>query len=61
MPVPKRRKSKSKKGMRRAHQHLAGMSISLCPRCKTPKLPHHVCTHCGYYKDRDVLKLEEQY
>ncbi|MBT3517714.1 MAG: 50S ribosomal protein L32, partial [Nitrospina sp.] len=20
--------------------------------------PHHVCTHCGYYKDKEVMEVE---
>ena len=29
-----------------------------CPQCGAPKLPHHVCPKCGYYKDREVVVTE---
>lgn len=31
-------------------------SLSLCPQCKRPKLPHRVCIHCGFYKGREIVK-----
>ncbi len=55
MPLPKRKKSISKKNMRRSHQHLAPPNLSLCPKCNEPRLPHHACPACGFYKGRLVL------
>ncbi len=55
MAVPKKKVSKSKRDMRRAHDHLSAPSISVCPQCDEPKQPHRVCGTCGYYKDREVL------
>jgi large subunit ribosomal protein L32 len=34
-------------------------AISTCPNCKEPKLLHHVCTECGFYRGKEVLKREE--
>lgn len=31
-------------------------SLSGCPQCKRPKLPHRVCIHCGFYKGREIVK-----
>jgi len=59
MPVPKRKKSRSRRDMRRATHKLTPQNVSGCPRCSAPKLPHRVCIHCGYYKKVDVLRLEE--
>lgn len=57
MAVPARRKSKGRKNQRRAtHMKLAKTSLSGCPQCKRPKLPHRVCIHCGFYKGREVVK-----
>ena len=55
MPLPKRKKSISKKGMRRAHDHLTLPQLSQCPKCNELRLPHHACPHCGFYKGKLVL------
>ncbi|MCG6892863.1 MAG: 50S ribosomal protein L32 [Desulfobacteraceae bacterium] len=59
MALPKRKKSKSKRDMRRAHQKLAGPNLSECPQCGEKKLPHHACPGCGDYKGRTVVETEE--
>ncbi|MDL1871696.1 50S ribosomal protein L32 [Deltaproteobacteria bacterium PRO3] len=59
MPVPKRRKSKSRRDMRRATHKLTAVNVAGCPRCGAPRLPHRVCIHCGFYKNVDILKIEE--
>ena len=55
MANPKKRKSKSKRNMRRSHDGLKPPTTSICPECREPKLPHRVCAHCGFYKDREVV------
>ena len=55
MALPKRKKSISKKGMRCAHYHLKVPNLSVCPNCKEPRLPHHACPSCGFYKGRLVV------
>jgi len=30
-----------------------------CPQCGETRLPHHVCPHCGVYKGRQVITVEE--
>jgi large subunit ribosomal protein L32 len=48
--VPKRRKSKSAKGMRRSHDFLVAPSLNICPQCKLAVPPHKVChlvEECG--------------
>lgn len=59
MAVPKKKKSKSKRDMRRSHHHVTLPNVSTCPQCHEPVLPHHVCPECGAYKGRTVLKIEE--
>lgn len=59
MAVPKKKTSKSRKNMRRAHDFLTAPCVSVCPQCKAPKLPHRVCLSCGTYKGREVLKAED--
>ncbi|MDI6783490.1 MAG: 50S ribosomal protein L32, partial [bacterium] len=39
MPVPKRKTSKSRRDKRRkAHYKLSSPGLSVCPKCKQPKL-----------------------
>ncbi|MFZ3208913.1 MAG: 50S ribosomal protein L32 [Geobacteraceae bacterium] len=55
MAVPKKKTSKSRKNMRRAHDFLTAPNVSACPKCKAPKLPHRACAACGTYKGKEVL------
>ena len=53
MAVPKRRKSQSKRDIRRAnHDKVAPPNLGACPKCGEAMLPHRVCPACGYYKGR---------
>lgn len=56
MPVPKRKVSKSRRNMRRAHHALSPLNFSKCSNCSAPRLPHSVCESCGFYKGRFVSK-----
>ncbi len=56
MGVPKKKTSSSRKRNRQAHQKLKVVTLTYCPQCQAPKLPHHVCPKCGYYKDKLVAK-----
>lgn len=61
MPVPKRKKSKSRRDMRKAHYlKLDAPALSKCPQCRETKMPHRVCMHCGYYKGREVIRMDEE-
>ncbi|MFH1728584.1 MAG: 50S ribosomal protein L32 [Pseudomonadota bacterium] len=61
MPVPQRKKSKSRSGMRQAHDFLKIKSPSHCanPACGEPIKPHVVCPSCGQYKGKLVLQVEK--
>ena len=59
MAVPKRRVSKSRKRMRRAHLALSRPFAVKCSRCDSRKLPHTICEVCGYYRGRPVIAIEE--
>jgi large subunit ribosomal protein L32 len=58
MPNPKRRHSKSRSRKRRSHDGLKPTNLTACANCSNMKLPHRVCTHCGYYHGRMVIKKE---
>jgi large subunit ribosomal protein L32 len=56
MAVPKKKTSKSRRNMRRAHDALTPAAHAECPNCGELLRPHHVCGSCGYYKSRDVVQ-----
>ncbi|MCL5291086.1 MAG: 50S ribosomal protein L32 [Actinobacteria bacterium] len=60
MAVPKRRTSRSRHRSR--HAVWAGKSgvpdLVECPQCHEMKMPHRVCTNCGYYRDRQAIEVE---
>lgn len=55
MAVQKNRKTRSKRGMRRAHDSLTGQSLSIDSTTGETHLRHHV-TKDGYYRGRQVVK-----
>ncbi len=58
MAQPKKKTSKSRKNMRRAHDHVQVPNVVYC-ECGEPTLPHRVCSVCGTYKGRQVLKQDD--
>jgi len=58
--VPKKRMSSMRRNRRRAANNnlRSAVQVILCPKCKEPVLPHRACAACGYYKGREVLKVE---
>lgn len=58
MPVPKRKTGRAVVRTRRAHHALENPAQSVCPQCHQPKLPHHVCASCGYYKGKEVVETD---
>jgi large subunit ribosomal protein L32 len=59
MPVPKRRTSSSKRDKRRSHDALEPPQWVTCAHCGEPTRPHRVCPHCGTYRGRPVVEVEE--
>ena len=55
MAVQQNKKSKSKKGMRRAHHNVAIPAVIICA-CGNPTVPHCVCPSCGNYKGRNYVE-----
>lgn len=61
MAVPKKKVSKSRRDSRRAHNfRVESPNLSVCPNCKAPTLPHHVCPTCGQYQGRQVVSKETE-
>ncbi len=55
MAVPRKKVSRSKRDMRRAHDRLATVNLVECSNCGESKLSHHVCDACGHYNGREVV------
>ena len=61
MAVPKKRTSKSRKGMRRSHHAIQAKAAAMvCPSCGELKLMHHVCESCGTYKGARVTTAADE-
>ncbi|MEK7395402.1 MAG: 50S ribosomal protein L32 [Candidatus Poribacteria bacterium] len=60
MANPKRKISRSRRGMRRSQQALTVGPQDKCPKCEAKKLPHKVCLSCGYYKGRQVIEMKSK-
>lgn len=59
MAVPKRKHSKARRDKRRSNVwKIQAPALMKCPQCGEFKLPHRVCKACGYYKGREVIKIE---
>ncbi|MDZ7700034.1 MAG: 50S ribosomal protein L32 [Deltaproteobacteria bacterium] len=60
MAVPKKKKSKSKRNTRRAHDAVKLAHTTTCPQCHEPVLPHRVCPECGSYRGKTIVTSEEK-
>ncbi|MEG2073872.1 MAG: 50S ribosomal protein L32 [Angelakisella sp.] len=59
MAVPKRKHSQARKNKRRSNVwKLEVPNFSKCTQCGELKMPHRVCGNCGYYKGKEVIKME---
>jgi len=56
MAVPKKRTSSARRDKRRATHKASQPSLSRCPRCHSPRMPHRVCPTCGTYAGREVIE-----
>lgn len=59
MAVPVKKTSRTEKNIRRNTQKKKVVLSIACPQCAEPKIPHVVCTSCGYYNGRKVLAVGE--
>ncbi len=57
MAVPKKKTSKSRRNMRRAHDALPQKQASQCSNCGAHKVSHHMCPSCGHYRGRQILDI----
>ncbi|HYE04028.1 MAG TPA: 50S ribosomal protein L32 [Planctomycetota bacterium] len=59
MAVPKRKSSRSRKGMRKAHDALDLPPVSIDRKTKSVHRPHHVDLRTGFYGGKQVLFKDE--
>lgn len=57
--TPKQRISSSRRGNRRANQHLKAVHIVECPNCHNLHRSHFVCPSCGTYKGLQVFEIKQ--
>jgi large subunit ribosomal protein L32 len=55
MAVPKQRQSHARTNKRRSQHKIVPPSLSTCPKCGEPRLPHRVCSSCGTYAGRTAV------
>lgn len=59
MAVPKRKTSHARKNKRRSTVwKMEAPAIVKCPNCGEYKTAHRVCSSCGFYNGREVVKKE---
>jgi large subunit ribosomal protein L32 len=59
MALPKRRLSKTRGRKRRTHDRLSVPAVAQCPKCLQPVQRHRLCPHCGHYRGREVVAIQE--
>lgn len=57
MPLPKKKTSKSKRNMRRSHDHVAVPNFVYC-ECGEATLSHTICPACGTYRGRTYVNKD---
>ena len=55
MANPKHRHSKQRKRKRRTHYKIEAPNVVACGNCGAPKLHHHICDECGFYRGRLII------
>ena len=58
MALPKRKHSKARRDKSRTHWKLSLPSLTKCPQCAAPIVPHRVCLTCGYYRGKRLVMVK---
>jgi large subunit ribosomal protein L32 len=59
-PLPKRKISKGRRDRRRAHDSLTAANLVQCSNCGEMRLPHTVCSKCGFYQGREIIEVKKE-
>lgn len=60
MAVPKKKTSKSKRGMRRSHDALGKINVIIDQDTGEYRLPHHLDHSNGNYNNKQILVAQEE-
>ena len=60
MAVPKFKVSKARTGQRRSQWKLTPLNLVACPQCHELKMPHRVCSECGYYGGKQIVNKDDK-
>jgi len=56
---PKQKSTRRGRYFRREKSKLSSPTLSICPKCKSPKIAHQVCPTCGQYKGKEFIEPEK--
>jgi len=59
-PHPKRKHSKGRRDRRRSQDALQPRNLVTCSNCGSMRLPHTVCSNCGFYDGREVIEIKKE-
>lgn len=57
MALPKRKFSRARRDKRRANWKMTVKQMTSCAQCGHKIIPHRVCTHCGFYRGRQLIVI----
>ena len=61
MAVPKGKVSRARRDKRRSSVwKLQAPTLTKCTQCGELTMPHKVCSNCGFYKDKEVIKVNAE-
>ncbi len=60
MAVPKKKTSKSRRGMRRSHLALGKINVIVDSQTGEYKLPHHISLSDGTYNNRQIIIKKQE-
>ncbi len=60
MAHPKRKHSHARTCKKRSHQKVSSPALLKCSQCKRLKPKNMVCPFCGYYKNKEVITIEQK-
>ena len=60
MATPKKKRSLERRRRRRAQSKVILPNVVKCENCQSARLPHRMCSSCGWYNGRCVIAPKEK-